>query len=100
MNDMRRKYLRVLAAILVLAAGTGCMSDQTRNMADTCNQLLEHGDGAEVRTFIGDAKAHLDALQRPGNALTNYLRDVQDPDAATYKPALTQCVWLLESRRG
>ena len=86
--------------LAVLAAGSaGCMSDQTRNMADTCNQLLAQANPEDARTFIADAQQHLAALEKPGNGLTRYLRDLQDPDAEQYKPALAQCLWLLKSRQ-
>ena len=39
---MSRSPRAGVAGLLLLAiAGTGCMADQTRNMADTCNRLLE-----------------------------------------------------------
>jgi len=87
-------------SLALLAFGlAGCMSDQTRNMADTCNQLLQRGDREDARNFITDARKHLASLKERGNKVMDYIRDVQDPDADSFRPALEQCLWLLESRQ-
>ncbi len=92
--------LFVALIVSVLALGTtGCMSDQTKNMAETCQDLLEQSDPSDVRGFVEDAQEQLASLNKPGNKVTAYLRDLQDPEAMTYKPALEQCLWLLKSRQ-
>ena len=94
--------MKLFIALIVtfLALGTtGCMSDQTKNMAETCQDLLDQGNLSDVRTFIQDAQEQLASLDKPGNRVTTYLRDLQDPEAMTYKPALQQCLWLLKSRQ-
>lgn len=88
-----------IVAAFALAA-TGCMSERTKNMAQTCQALLEQGGQANAKTFIQDAEHQLTALGKPRNKVTAYLRDLQDPDAMTYKPELEQCLWLLKSRQG
>ncbi len=90
-------------ALIVIAfalAATGCIGERTQNMAQTCQGLLEQDGQPNARTFIQDAEKQLAALDKPRNKLTAYLRDLQDPDAMTYKPALEQCLWLLKSRQG
>ena len=91
-------FIALIVAVFALGS-TGCMSDQTKNMAETCQDLLEHGDLSDVRTFIQDAQEQLASLNKPGNKVTTYLRNLQDPEAMTYKPALEQCLWLLKSRQ-
>jgi hypothetical protein len=85
-------------AVLVLGS-TGCMSDQTRSMAETCQGLRERSDRSDVRSFIQDAEKQLSSLNKPQNKASIFLRDLQDPEAMTYKPALEQCLWLLKSRQ-
>lgn len=87
-----------VAAVLAIGA-TGCTSERTRNMAETCQGLLEDGDQASARTFIRDAGKQLSSLNKPGNKLTGFLRDLQDPDAMVHKAALEQCLWMLKSRQ-
>ena len=92
--------LLIALIIAVLALGsTGCMSDKTKNMAETCQDLLEQSNPSDARTFIQDAREQIASLNKPQNKVTGYLRDLQDPEAVTYKPALEQCLWLLESRQ-
>lgn len=93
------KSLATLFVAVSALSTTGCMSDKTRNMAETCQDLLAQGEPSEVRTFIQDAQQQLASLDKPGNKVTTYLRDLQDPDAMTHKPALEQCLWLLKSRQ-
>ena len=90
-------FVALLVAILALST-TGCMSDQTKNMAETCQSLLEQGDPSDVRTFIQDAEAQLASLKKP-NKITAYVQSIQDPEAMKYKPVLEQCVWLLKYRQ-
>lgn len=75
------------------------MSDQTKNMAETCQDLLEQGDRSDVRSFIQDAEQQLSSLDKPQNKAATLLRNLQDPEAMAYKPALEQCLWLLKSRQ-
>ena len=88
----------LVAATLALAA-TGCASDRTQNMAEACQGLLEAGDSSSARAFIRDAEKQLSSLDKPGNKLTQFLRELQDPDAMNHKAALEQCLWLLKSRQ-
>lgn len=87
----------IVVAILALGS-TGCVGDRTRNMAETCQHLLEGGGQTSTRTFLRDAEAQLASLEEPSGKLAGYLRDLQDPDAMKYKPALEQCLLLLKSR--
>ena len=90
-------------ALIVVAfalAATGCIGERTKNMAQTCQGLLEQDGPQNARTFIQDAEKQLATLGKPRNKLIGYLRDLQDPDAMTYRPALEQCLWLLKSRQG
>lgn len=93
-----KAVIALIVAMLALGS-TGCMSDQTKNMAETCQNLLEQGDPSNVRTFIQDAQDQLASLNKPGNKVITYLRDLQDPEAMTYKPVLEQCLWLLKSHQ-
>lgn len=87
-------------AIVALALGcSGCMGERTKQMARTCQDLLDRSDQSNARTFIRDAEAQLASLDKPGNKLVTYIRELQDPDAMTHKPALEQCLWLLKSRQ-
>ena len=88
-----------IVAAFALAA-TGCIGERTKNMAQTCQALLEQGGQQNARTFIHDAEQQLATLGKPRNKVTAYLRDLQDPDAMTHKPELEQCLWLLKSRQG
>ena len=91
-------FVALIVAVLTLGI-TGCMSDKTKNMTATCQSLLERGDRSSVRTFIQDAEQQIASLDKPSNKVTAYLRDLQDPEAMTYKPELAQCLWLLKSRQ-
>jgi hypothetical protein len=84
------------AALLALACA-GCMRNQTRAMAESCQQLLDHGERAGIGGFLEDAHAQLDRLARPRGRLAAYLQDLQDPDAMAYRAQLEQCVWQLEN---
>ena len=77
---------------------TGCMNDQTKAMAEVCQQILESSDQPAPITFMEDAEARIAALSKPQNKLLSYARDLQDPEAMTYKPALEQCVSQLKQR--
>lgn len=85
---------------VVALAATGCMSERTKNMAQTCQALLEQDGQPNAKTFIGDAERQLAELGKPHGKIAAYLRDLQDPEAMTYKAALEQCLWLLKSRQG
>lgn len=93
------KRLPVLLVSIFALASTGCMSDRTGRMAETCRSMLVREDLTGTRTFIRDAEAQLASLEGPANALMRYLRDFQDPDAMKHKPALEQCLWQLKSRQ-
>jgi hypothetical protein len=91
---------RLLPIVVLLAFATvGCVADRTRAMAASCQLLLDSSDQPAPRTFIHDAEQQLASLESPGNALTDFVRGLHDPDAMTYKPALEQCLWLLKSRQ-
>lgn len=87
------------ALIFTVAAVScaGCMSDRTKSMAETCQDLLEQGDKSSIRTFIQDAQEQVESLDKPGNKVTAYMRNLQDPEALSYKPVLVQCLWRLKS---
>lgn len=90
-------------ALIVIAfalAATGCIGERTKNMAQTCQGLLEQDGTRNARTFIQDAEKQLATLGKPRNKFTAYLLELQDPDAMTHKAALEQCLWLLKSRQG
>jgi len=93
------KTIYVLAVTALVLCSSGCMSDRTKNMANTCQDLLDQGDQTGLRTFIKDAEKQLASLNAPPNKLSAALRDIQDHDALTYKPALEQCLWQLKSRQ-
>ena len=94
---MKPVYVLIIAVLLV--APTGCMSDRTRNMVTTCRNLLEQDDQSGVKKFIRDAEEQLASLEKPHNKIVIAVRDIQDQDAMTYKPALQECLWLLKSRQ-
>lgn len=89
-----------LIVIAFALTATGCIGERTRAMARTCQGLLEQDAQPNARTFIRDAEKQLASLAKPRNKLTAYLRDLQDPEAMAYKPAIEQCLWLLKSRQG
>ena len=94
--------MKVFLALIVLFTSlsiSGCIGDRTKNMAEACQNLLVQNDRSEVRAFIKDGEGQLSALNRPNNEITAYLRNLQDPDAMTHKPALEECLWLLKSRQ-
>lgn len=94
---MRPTYLLVISALIL--GSSGCMSDRTKNMTDTCQNLLEHNDQSNARRFVRDAERQLEVLNKPQNRFTKVLRDIQDHDALTFKPALEECLWQLKSRQ-
>ena len=94
---MRPICLLIIAALML--GSTGCMSDRTKNMTDTCQNLLDQSDKSSARRFIRDADRQLEMLNKPQNRITKALRDIQDHDALTYKPALEACLWQLKSRQ-
>lgn len=98
----RTRLLRRATATTIVVFGlvvTGCVGDRTKNMAQTCQGLLEQ-DERNARTFIQDAEKQIAMLGKPRNKITAYLHDLQDPDAMTHKSELEQCLWLLKSRQG
>lgn len=95
---MKAAIAWIVAAITL--AATGCMGERTKNMAQTCQALLEQGGQPNARTFIDDAERQLAVLGKAHGKVATYLRDLQDPEAMTHKAALEQCLWLLKSRQG
>ena len=93
------KFFIALIILFTSLSVSGCMGDQTKNMAEACQNLLAQNDRSEVRAFIKDDEEHLAALNKPNNKVTAYLGNLQDPDAMTHKPALELCLWLLKSRQ-
>ena len=94
--------MKLSVALIILFTSlsiSGCMGDRTKNMAEACQNLLVQNDRSEVRAFIKDGEKQLSALNKPHNEVTAYLRNLEDPDAMTHKPALEQCLWLLKSRQ-
>ena len=91
------RLIRIPFAALLALACAGCMGNQTRAMAESCQQLLDHGDRAGIGGFLEDAQAQLDRLARPKGRLAAYLQDLQDPDAMAYRAQLEQCVWQLKN---
>ena len=93
------KLFVALIILFTLLSISGCMGDRTKNMAEACQNLLVQNDRSEVRAFIKDGEKQLSALNKPHNEVTAYLRNLEDPEAMTHKPALEQCLWLLKSRQ-
>ena len=93
-----KAFVASLIALLVVAS-TGCMGDQTRLMAESCQNMLYHDDLAGAKSFIRDAEEQVAALNGPQNKFTRLVRSLQDPQAMTFKPALEQCLWMLKSRQ-
>ena len=93
------KKVTRLAILFAVISQTGCMNDQTKAMAQTCQSLLDSSDQSAPRTFIEDAEARVASLSKPQSKLLAYARDLQDPEAVKYKPALEQCVSQLKYRQ-
>ena len=94
--------MKLFVALIILFTSlsiSGCMGDRTKNMAEACQNLLLQNDRSEIRAFIKDGEEQLSALNKPHNEVTAYLRNLEDPEAMTHKPALEQCLWLLKSRQ-
>ena len=91
-----RSFRAMSVAILALTCG-GCAIDQTRTMSEACQQLLMTRDPSGTESFLRNAERRLEDLARPTSWLGKRLRELQDPDALEYKPALEQCVWRLKS---
>ena len=94
--------MKLSVALIILFTSLSiscCMGDRTKNMAEACQNLLVQNDRSEVRAFIKDGEKQLSALNKPHNEVTAYLRNLQDPEAMTHKPALEECLWLLKSRQ-
>ena len=94
--------MKLFVALIILFTSlsiSGCIGDQTKNMEEACQNLLVQNGRSEVQAFIKDVEEQLSALNRPNNEVTAYLRNLQDPEAMTHKPALEQCLWLLKSRQ-
>ena len=87
-----------LAAALPLGT-TGCMNDQTKRMAESCQDWLQRPDKLGLKSFIQDADKQIASLNKRQNKVMLYFRDLLDPDALKYKPSLEQCVWLLKYRQ-
>ncbi len=90
-----------LAALALLAlALSGCVGDETRAMTATCERFVANGDASGSDALLRDAEAKLASLDKPSNAVTRYIRNLQDPDALAHRAALRECVWRLRSLRG
>ena len=85
-----------LATICLAIGLTGCTIDKTEAMAQSCQSLLDSPDEPAPRTFIEDAEARVTSLSEPQNKLLAYAREIQDPDAMKYKPALEHCLLQLK----
>jgi hypothetical protein len=94
---MRLVHAMLIAAIVLCCSG--CMSDRTKNMATTCQDLLASNEQASVSRFIREADEQLATLNEPQNKLTMAVRDMQDRESGTYMPVLEQCVAQLKSSR-
>ena len=92
------KKITGLIIFVVVLGLTGCMNDQTKAMAEVCQQILESNDQSAPIPFMEDAEARIAALSKPQNKLLSYARDLQDPEAMTYKPVLEQCVSQIKQR--
>ena len=86
----------ILVASLALGC-SGCTGNTTKTMAESCQELLDHGDRSGITSFIEDAQDQLRRLGEPKNKLTSFLQKMQDPDAMKYRPILDQCVWQLKN---
>lgn len=82
-------------ALLALVVG-GCVRDETRLMAATCEKILAQDARSGIDAFLRDADARLAALEAPRNRFDKLVRDVQDPQAMAYKPALEYCLAQLK----
>ncbi len=92
--------IRLLALALLVFPFTGCVGDETRAITVSCERLLAQGDANGSDALLRDAEAKLATLDEPSNAISGRIRTLQDPDAATHRDALRQCVWRLRSLRG
>lgn len=93
------KKITGLATIFVAIGLTGCMNDQTEAMAQSCQAFLDTPDDLAPRTFLEKAEARVASLSKPQNKLLAYAREIQDPDAMKYKPALEHCLSQLKYRQ-
>ena len=82
-------------ALLVVALG-GCVRDETRLMAATCENILAQDSPSGIDSFLRDAEARLAALEGPPNRLEKLVRELQDPEAMKYRPALEYCLVQLK----
>ncbi len=86
--------------VLIATSLTGCVSDQTHRMAETCQRLLGTTDRSAVRSFLQDAQEHLASLNGAPNPIEKLARNAQDPDAMRHKQTLEECLWRLNSQQG
>lgn len=86
-------------ACLLALALTGCMGDETRAMTASCERMLVQGDASGSDALLRDARAKLASLDQPSNAITRFLRNLQEPDALAHRDALRECLWRLQSLR-
>ncbi len=93
------KLFSTLIIATVVLSTSGCMSDPTELMVESCQHLLGQDDVSGTRRFVTAAEERIAALNEPANRLTTFVRDLQDPDAMTHKPALEQCLWQLKARQ-
>ena len=93
------KQITGLTISFIVLGLTGCMNDQTKAMAEVCQQILEQTDQRAPVTFIEDAESRIASLSKPQNKLLTYARDLQDPEAMTYKPLLEQCLSQVKQRQ-
>lgn len=93
-----RTFNALLIAIMVFGT-SGCLNDRTQSMLTTCQSLLGDDDHSGDQRFIRDAEQQLASLKKPQNRITAGLRDFQDHDAMTLKPALEECLFQIKARQ-
>ena len=93
-----RTFCALVIAIMVIGS-SGCLNDRTNSMLTTCQSLLGDDDHTGDKRFIRDAEEQLASLKKPQNRMTAGLRDLQDHDAMTLKPALEECLFQIKARQ-
>lgn len=79
-SDRRPRGIAPFVVAFALTA-TSSIGERTKNMARTCQDLIEQGGAQNARTFIQDVEKQLATLGKPRNKLTTYLLELQDPEA-------------------
>lgn len=97
---MAARVFRALALASLAVLLASCVGDETRTITASCERMVTAGDASGSDALLRDAEAKLRALDKPSNAITDRIRELQDPDAMAHRTALRECVWRLRSLRG